>query len=163
MDSNDKRLAALRRLLVEAHEKLGLKLGFRLWDGSMVPASWPVDGLAIGIADTGVMAALIRKPKLDTLLNLHVADRIAILNGSLFDLAAARPDGKVGKLARNIPKSAVFDVIRRFLFAPGTAGAAVSHRKGDEIARDGYHVLDRRIALTPLGWFASRARLAWSP
>ena len=137
MDSNDKRLAALRRLLVEAHEKLGLKLGFRLWDGSMVPASWPVDGLAIGIADTGVMAALIRKPKLDTLLNLHVADRIAILNGSLFDLAAARPDGKVGKLARNIPKSAVFDVIRRFLCAPGTAGAAVSHRKGDEIARDG--------------------------
>ena len=116
MDSNDKRLAALRRLLAEAHEKLGLKLGFRLWDGSMVPASWPQDGLAIAIADAGVMAALIRKPKLDTLLNLHVADRIAIANGSIFDLAAARPEGKVGKLARNIPKSAVFDVVRRFLF-----------------------------------------------
>ena len=55
MDSNDKRLAALRRLLAEAHEKLGLKLGFRLWDGSMVPASWPQDGLAIAIADAGVM------------------------------------------------------------------------------------------------------------
>lgn len=137
MDINDKRLAALRRLLVEAHEKLGLKLGFRLWDGSMVPAFWPQDGLAIAIADAGVMAALIRKPKLDTLLNLHVADRIAILNGSIFDLAAARPEGKVNRLARNIPKSAVFDVVRRFLFAPGTATAAVSHRKGDEIARDG--------------------------
>lgn len=137
MDSNDKRLAALRRLLAEAHEKLGLKLGFRLWDGSMVPVAWPRDGLGIAIADPGVIAALIRKPRLDTLLNLHVTDRIAILNGSIFDLAAARPEGKVGRLARNIPKSAVFDVVRRFLFAPGTAEAAVSHRKGDEIARDG--------------------------
>jgi cyclopropane-fatty-acyl-phospholipid synthase len=137
MDSNDKRLAALRRLLVEAHEKLGLKLGFRLWDGSMVPAGWPQDGLGIAIADPGVLAALIRKPKLDTLLNLHIADRLSIVNGSIFDVAAARPDGKIGKLARNIPKSAVFDVIRRFLFVPGTADAAVSHRKGDELVRDG--------------------------
>ncbi|MGO4172890.1 class I SAM-dependent methyltransferase [Bosea sp. TAF32] len=137
MDSNDKRLAALRRLLSEAHDKLGLKLGFRLWDGSSVPASWPSDGLAIAIADAGVPAALIRKPKLDTLLNLHITDRISIRNGSIFDLAAARPDGKVGKLARNIPKGAVFDVVRRFIFAPGKAEAAVSHRKGDEIARDG--------------------------
>lgn len=137
MDSNDKRLAALRRLLAEAHDKLGLKLGFRLWDGSMVPASWPADGLAIAIADPGVLAALIRKPKLDTLLNLHIADRLAIVNGSLFDLAAARPEGKVGKLARNIPKGAVFDVIRRFIFVSGAAEAAVSHPKGDEIARDG--------------------------
>ena len=81
MDSNDKRLAALRRLLAEAHEKLGLKLGFRLWDGSMVPEAWPQDGLGIAIADPGVLAALLRRPKLDTLLNLHVSDRLAIING----------------------------------------------------------------------------------
>lgn len=137
MDSNDKRLAALRRLLGEAHEKLGLKLGFRLWDGSMVPAVWPQSGLGIAIADPGVVAALLRRPKLDTLLNLHISDRLAIINGSLFDLAAARPDRKVGRLARNIPKGAVFEVVRRFLFAPGKAADAVSHRKGDEIARDG--------------------------
>lgn len=137
MDTNDKRLAALRRLLTEAHEKLGLKLGFALWDGSHVPASWPGDGLAIAIRDSGAIAALLRKPKLDTLLHLHVTDRIAIVNGTIFDLAAARPEGKVGRLARGIPKGAVFDVVRRFLFAPGTAPQAVEHLKGDEIARDG--------------------------
>jgi len=137
MTHDDKRLAALRRLLAEAHEKLGLKLGFRLWDGSFVPATWPADGLAIAIADAGVVAALMRKPKLDTLLNLHISDRISIVNGSIFDLAKARPEGKVGRLARNIPKGAVFDVVRRFIFAPGTAQAAVGHRRGDEIARDG--------------------------
>ncbi|HEY5796784.1 MAG TPA: class I SAM-dependent methyltransferase, partial [Bosea sp. (in: a-proteobacteria)] len=137
MDSDQKRLAALRRLLTQAHEKLGLKLGFRLWDGSSVPGDWPQDGLAIAIRDSGAVAALIRKPKLDTLLNLHISDRIALLNGSIFDLTTARPEGKVGRLARNIPKGAVLDVLRRFIFAPGTAPSAVEHRKGDEIARDG--------------------------
>jgi cyclopropane-fatty-acyl-phospholipid synthase len=137
MDSQDKRLAALRRLLAEAHGRLGLKLGFALWDGSRVPSDWPETGLAIAIRDGGAVAALLRRPKLDTLLNLHIADRIAIVNGSIFDLAAARPDGKIGRLARTIPKAAVFDVVRRFLFAPGSAPAAVAHMRGDEIAKDG--------------------------
>ncbi|MCV9936573.1 class I SAM-dependent methyltransferase [Boseaceae bacterium BT-24-1] len=135
--SDEKRLEALRRLLTEAHQKLGLKLGFSLWDGSRVPAEWPADGLGIAIRDAGVVAALLRKPKLDTLLHLHVGDRIAIENGSIFDLAAARPDGKVGRLARGISKAAAFDVVRRFIFAPGTAPQAVEHLQGDEIARDG--------------------------
>jgi cyclopropane-fatty-acyl-phospholipid synthase len=137
MSGDGKRIEALRRLLTEAHRKLGLKLGFSLWDGSRVPADWPQDGLMIAIRDAGVVAALLRKPKLDTLLHLHVADRIAIENGSIFDLAAARPDGKVGRLARGISKAAVFEVVRRFIFAPGQAPQAVSHIKGDEIARDG--------------------------
>lgn len=135
--SDDKRIEALRRLLTEAHQKLRLKLGFSLWDGTRVPADWPPNGLMIAIRDAGVVAALLRKPKLDTLLHLHIADRIAIENGSIFDLAAARPDGKVGRLARGISKAAAFDVVRRFLFAPGKAQAEVTHRRGDEIARDG--------------------------
>lgn len=137
MSSDGKRIEALRRLLTEAYQKLGLKLGFSLWDGSRVPADWPADGLMIAIRDAGVVAALLRKPKLDTLLHLHVSDRIAIENGTIFDLAAARPDGKVGRLARGISKTAAFDVVRHFLFAPGQAPQAVQHIKGDEIARDG--------------------------
>ncbi|PZU92779.1 MAG: SAM-dependent methyltransferase [Chelatococcus sp.] len=137
MTSDDRRLGALRRLLTEAHRALGLKFGFRLWDGSSVPADWPAQGLAIGIGDPGVVSALMRKPKLDTLLNLHVTDRLALLNGSIFDLATARPEGKVGRLARAIPKGAVFDVVRRFLFAPGDAASSLGHLKGDTIARDG--------------------------
>lgn len=137
MSSDGKRIEALRRLLTEAHHKLGLKLGFSLWDGSRVPADWPADGLMIAIRDAGAVAALLRKPKLDTLLHLHVSDRISIENGTIFDLAAARPDGKVGRLARGISKVAAFDVVRHFLFAPGQAPQAVQHIKGDEIARDG--------------------------
>lgn len=137
MSSDQKRLVALRRLLGEAHERLQLKLGFQLWDGSLVPESWPADGLAIALRDPGVVAALLRKPKLDTLLNLHISDRLALLNGSLFDLAAARPEGKIARQIKTIPVAYVLDVVRRFIFAPGAAPAAVAHIKGDEIARDG--------------------------
>ena len=143
MSGDGKRIEALRRLLTEAYQKLGLKLGFSLWDGSRVPADWPTDGLMIAIRDAGVVAALLRKPKLDTLLHLHVSDRIAIENGTIFDLAAARPDGKVGRLARGISKMAAFDVVRHFLFAPGQAPQAVQHIKGDEIARDGKPATNR--------------------
>jgi cyclopropane-fatty-acyl-phospholipid synthase len=137
MTQQDARLASLSRLLGEAHDKLGLKLGFRLWDGSRVPADWPADGLMLGLADEGVIASLIRKPKLDTVLKLHVAGRLDILNGSIFDLAKARPEGKLGRLARGISKGAAFDVFRRFAFAPTGAGPSVATVKGDEIARDG--------------------------
>ena len=137
MDSHDKRLAALRRLLTEAHRRLELKLGFHLWDGSRVPLDWPPDRLAIAIRDPGVVAAMIRRPTLDRLVNLHVADRLAIVNGSIFDLVENRPQGKPGRLLRGIPKSAVLEVARRFLFAPGEAPAAIAHREGDTRAHAG--------------------------
>jgi hypothetical protein len=109
---------SLARLLAEAHAKLGLKMGFRLWDGSTVPADWPADGLMLTFADEGVIAALLRRPKLDTVLQLHVAGRLGLINGTLFDLAEARPQGKIGRLARGISKRAALDVVRRFWFAP---------------------------------------------
>jgi cyclopropane-fatty-acyl-phospholipid synthase len=137
MTSTDPRICALTRLFAEAHDKLGLKLGFTLWDGSRVPADWPADGLMLSFADEGVIASLLRRPKLDTVLQLHVAGRLTIANGTLFDLAAARPAGKVGRLVRTISKWAALDVARRFWFAPRGSLAAVGRVKGDEIARDG--------------------------
>jgi cyclopropane-fatty-acyl-phospholipid synthase len=131
------RLASLRRLLEEAHARLGLKLGFRLWDESRVPADWPEDGLMIAIADQGVVASLLRRPKLDTLLHLHVSGRLDIVNGTLFDLAQARPQGKIGRLARNISKLAALDVARQFWFAPRRQPSNVADVRGDETPRDG--------------------------
>jgi cyclopropane-fatty-acyl-phospholipid synthase len=136
-DKTVQRLESLRRLLTDAHARLGLKLGFQLWDGGRIPAQWPADGLMIAIADEGVVASLLRKPKLDTLLHLHVSGRLDIVNGSLFDLAKARPEGKIGRLARTISKRAALDVARRFWFAPRGAASTVADVKGDEITRDG--------------------------
>jgi cyclopropane-fatty-acyl-phospholipid synthase len=131
------RLAAIRRLLEDAHAKLKLKLGFRLWDGGHVPRDWPPDGLMIALADEGVVASLVRRPRVDTLIKLHVAGRLETLNGTIFDLAAARPDGKVMRALRSVSKLAAFDVARRFWSADRGPPSVLDAVRGDEIDRDG--------------------------
>ncbi|PPD14194.1 MAG: SAM-dependent methyltransferase [Methylobacterium sp.] len=131
------RLDSLKALLADIHARLGLKFGFALWDGSRVPADWPVTGLLVSIADAGVIASLLRRPKLDTFLKLHVSGRLDWRNGTLFDLAAARPDGKVGRLLRQVPKGRILRVLGQFILAPGGPGTATLSARGDETARDG--------------------------
>jgi cyclopropane-fatty-acyl-phospholipid synthase len=133
----DKTVSALTRLLGDAHRRLGLTFGFSLWDGSRVPADWPADGLMISIADAGVVASLVRRPKLDTLVKLHVAGRLDSLNGSIFDIAANRPEGKAAKALRGVSKLAVIDVVRRFWSLDRGPPSVLDAVRGDEIARDG--------------------------
>jgi cyclopropane-fatty-acyl-phospholipid synthase len=131
------RLDALRALLADAHEKLGLRVGFTLWDGSRVPSDWPQDALSLTLADEGVVSSLVRRPKLDTLIKLHVDGRLDLANGTFFDLANARPQGKIGRLARGISKRKAFNVARRFFFVPRGPRSVLDPVRGDEIARDG--------------------------
>src|SRR5437870_1292507 len=70
------RLESFRALLAETQQTLGLDVGFVLWNGGSVPEGLAVDALAIKIADEGAIAALLRRPTLDTLLNLWVSARI---------------------------------------------------------------------------------------
>ena len=78
--SNDpryqRRLDGFRKLLGDARSSLGLDFGFRLWDGSTVPADWPEDGMRVVIADESVIASLVRRPTLDTVIGLHVSGRL---------------------------------------------------------------------------------------
>lgn len=112
------RLDAFRKLLVHVREKLGLEPGFVLWDGSTVPDNLPGDALAIRIADEGVVAALMRKPNLATLCNLWVAARLDILNGTLFDMVAARPKVRTRDTRKALDRGLLFNTLRRFLFVP---------------------------------------------
>lgn len=128
---------ALAALLTEAHEALGLKVGFRLWDGTRAPEGWPADALALALADEGVVAALVRRPRLDTLVKLHVDGRLTLDNGSIFDLAASRPEGKLGRLARTISKAKALRVARLFFFVDRGPASVLDPVRGDEIARDG--------------------------
>jgi cyclopropane-fatty-acyl-phospholipid synthase len=137
MDRQAKRLEAARALLSDAHRALKLDFGFELWDGSAVPADGPADDLRLRIADEGVVAALVRRPTLDTVLQMHVAGRLDLVNGTIFDLARRRPAGKIGRLARDISRGKLLNLAWRFLFAPAGAPSSVAGIKGDEIARDG--------------------------
>jgi cyclopropane-fatty-acyl-phospholipid synthase len=131
------RLETLRALLADAHAKLGLRFGFALWDGSRVPQDWPADALALTLADEGVVACLVRRPRLDTLIKLHVDGRLALNNGSIFDLSASRPEGKIGRLARSISKTKALRVAWQFFFVERGPRSVLDPIRGDEIDRDG--------------------------
>lgn len=104
MNRAEKRLTGLRALLAHARERLGLDIGLVLWDGSTVPSDLAPGAVAISIADEGVVGALLRRPNLETLGNLWVANRIDIRNGSLFDLARARPKVRTREFRKTLDK-----------------------------------------------------------
>ena len=118
MDKAEKRLARLSALLADAHRRLGLEFGFRLWNGARVPADWPADALAIAVADEGAVAGLIRAPRLPTLANLWAAKRLDIVNGTLFDLALRRPKARSRALLKSLVTPAALRVALSFLFTP---------------------------------------------
>jgi cyclopropane-fatty-acyl-phospholipid synthase len=112
------RLTSFKRLLTHARERLGLDIGFVLWDGSTIPADLGPAAFAVSFTDEGAIAALIRRPKMETLANLWVAARIDLRNGSLFDLVAHRPKVRTRELRKTLNKSLLLTTAAKFLLIP---------------------------------------------
>ena len=68
------------------------------------------------IADEGVIAALLRRPRPDTLANLWASARIDIVNGTIFDLVARRPKIRTRLLPKQLDRRLAFKAFRQFLF-----------------------------------------------
>ena len=83
MSAAEKRLHTIRSLLTHVRERLGLDIGFVLWDGSTVPADLSPCALALVIADEGAVAALDPAPQ-----DRHLAQ----CRGHGADCAAQRHD-----------------------------------------------------------------------
>jgi cyclopropane-fatty-acyl-phospholipid synthase len=116
--SSQSRLASFKQLLGHVRERTALDIGFVLWDGSTVPADLAPNALAISIADEGAIAALVRKPKLDTILNLWVTKRFDIRNGTAFDLAGLGGRVRGRDLRAATDKRLAFSTLVKFLFVP---------------------------------------------
>ncbi len=113
-----RRIDSFRRLLTHIHERILPDLGFVLWDGSTVPADLRSDALAFVIADEGAIAAMLRRPNVDTFLNLWVTSRLDLRNGTFFDLAARRPKIRSRELMRSFNKRLALTTLAKFLFVP---------------------------------------------
>jgi cyclopropane-fatty-acyl-phospholipid synthase len=113
-----RRLERFKQLLIHVHELLSLDFGFVLWDGSTVPTDLPSHALAIVFADEGVVAAMQRRPTVDTLLNLWVTARIDIRNGVIFDFVPRQPGLRTKEIRRRLDKRLVLATALRFLFVP---------------------------------------------
>ena len=97
MDAGE-RTARVVRTIVET-----VKPGFavELWDGERIG---PPSGPTLRINDSNAVSRLVRSPRLPTLIDLWVAKAIEVDGGSLFDIIALRPEGKLKTKLKSLPK-----------------------------------------------------------
>jgi cyclopropane-fatty-acyl-phospholipid synthase len=137
MTAAERRLQSLTSLLAHIRERLGVDIGFVLWDGTTVPYDLAAGAMAVAIADEGAVAALIRRPKLDTLVNLLVTARLELRNGTLFDLVAQRPRVRSKDFRKALDKRLALGTAARFLFVPRGGPWPLEEVQGHKASRDG--------------------------
>ena len=82
------------------------------------------------------MPALMRRPRLDTVLNLWVTGRVDLRNGSLFDLVRAPHRKCEPKMSlRTLDKGLALRVAARFLLVPRGGPWPLDHVRGDRPRR----------------------------
>jgi len=77
MTAAARRLQSLASLLAHVRERLGVDVGFVLWDGTRVPTDLKDNAMAFAIADEGAVAALRRQGLEDAELGALERDRDA--------------------------------------------------------------------------------------
>lgn len=138
------RLEMFRDLLADAHRALDLTFGFELWDGSTVPRDLPPHAMRLVIAKESVVASLLRRPSLNTVINAHVAGLLDLKNGTIFDLAAQRPRGKVGRQLKSIGKIKAARTALQFLKVAPTMPRPLDRVRENADARDGKPEINKR-------------------
>jgi cyclopropane-fatty-acyl-phospholipid synthase len=128
-----RRINCMRRLLAQLRERSGFAVGFSLWDGSTVPLVLSPNELSISIADEGVVAALMRRPTLDTLINLWVTSRLDIRNGSIFDLVKRRPRVRTKQILKTFDVPLVLGTAASFAFVPRGGPWPLEKIRGDKV------------------------------
>jgi len=143
MTAAARRLQSLTSLLAHLRERLGVEIGFVLWDGTAVPADLAPNALAFAIADEGAVAALIRRPKLDTLINLLVSARLELRNGTMFDLMSLRLRVRSKDILKTLDKTLALRTALQFLFVPRGGPWPLEQVRGDKAGRDGSEKTNR--------------------
>ena len=134
--SGAERLKIFRDLLEDAHKALDLQFGFELWDGSTVPADLPSYAMRLVIRRENVVASLLRRPSLDTALNAYVSGLLDLKNGTIFDLAAQRPQ-KIGRRLKGLSKLKALKAAYHFLRAPSYIPRPLDKPREGTGAKDG--------------------------
>src|SRR6202161_494086 len=139
-----RRLESFRRLLTHINERILPDLGFVLWDGSTVPGDLRSDALAFVIADEGAVAAMIRRPSIDTFLNLWVTSRFDLRNGSFFDLVARRPKARTRTLTKALDKRLALATAAKFLLVPRGGPWPLEAGRSDKPGSDGSEATNKK-------------------
>ena len=139
-----RRLDSFRRFLTHVSAYILPDIGFVLWDGSTVPADLAPDALALVIADEGAVAAMIRRPSVDTFLDLWVTSRFDLRNGSFFDLAARRPKARTRTLMQSLDKRLALVTAAKFLFVPRGGPWPLEAVRSDKASTEGSEATNKK-------------------
>ena len=114
---------------------LDVDLSVELWSGEVIPlCRRPTSDLALRIADPGVIASLLRSPRMLTFISLLASGRLRLVNGTLFEFEPRRQE-ITAKLRnggwRRIDKRLMLSALAPFLMMSGKASIDDQAYKGE--------------------------------
>lgn len=112
--------------------KLDLDAHVELWDGSRHPlGADPKGPFVLKIADPGVVSSLLRRPTIDSLVELYVARRIDFSGGTLLDFGRQLNRGGRSVKLDGLGKLRLAKDLAPFLFVPRAPIAAKGQFEGE--------------------------------
>lgn len=102
------------RIIRTVIETIRPQFSVELWDGTRIGN---FDGAILVINDPTIVRQLILKPNYDSLIDIWVSGRVDIKNGTIFDLANAKIDGKLKQRIKELPKWQIFKDLPALIFA----------------------------------------------
>lgn len=110
MDAGDRAIRIIRAAVDT------LKPGFavKLWTGERLG---PPAGPTLVLNDQAIVWRLLRRPKLDTLVEMWVSKAVDIEGGTLFDIFERRSEGKLRAKLKTLPKLGLLRDLPMILFA----------------------------------------------
>ncbi|MGU3399780.1 class I SAM-dependent methyltransferase [Brucellaceae bacterium D45D] len=89
------------RIIKTVAETLKPQFNIELWDGTQIGN---FDGPALQLKDPTIVRQLLLKPNYDSLIDIWTSGRVDVRNGTIFDLAELRIDGKLKEKLKELPK-----------------------------------------------------------
>ncbi len=109
------------RIIRTVIETLRPQFNVELWDGTRIGN---FEGASLVINDPTIVRQLILKPNYDSLIDIWVSGRVDIKNGTIFDLANAKIDGKLKERLKELPKWQLLKDLPALVFAGKSAARA---------------------------------------
>ena len=89
------------RIIRTIIETLDPAINVELWDGTRIGN---YDAPSLVINDPTIVRQMMLKPNYDTLIDIWVSGRVDIKNGTIFDVANTKIDGKLKQMLKDLPK-----------------------------------------------------------
>jgi cyclopropane-fatty-acyl-phospholipid synthase len=106
------------RIIKTVIETIRPQFNIELWDGTRIGN---FDGAALVINDPTIVRQLLLKPNYDSLIDIWVSGRVDVKNGTIFDLANAKIDGKLKQRIKELPKWQLLKDLPALVFAGKSA------------------------------------------